>query len=102
MKKKSAKRRGIGLGAFLLILALVAFVPGFEFSGGIPGVIQAGKTSNEVKQDFAVGVGGFVAKYEINYRAVDDPCWGSEGFSMVKGYPYFRWGTFEWYAWQQP
>ncbi|MES2469506.1 MAG: hypothetical protein V4675_19535 [Verrucomicrobiota bacterium] len=102
MKPITIKRLGVGFGAFLFLLALVAFVPGFEFSAAIPGVISADKTSNVGKQGFEIGIGTLVAKYEINYGAVEDPCWGPEGFSTAMGFPYFRWGTLELSAWHEP
>ena len=49
-----------------------------------------------------IAVGGLATKYEINYGTIADPCWGPEGFSTIKGYPYFRVGTFELYAWLVP
>ena len=64
--------------------------------------IAVGKTSNESKQDFVIAVGGLATKYGINYGTIADPCWGPEGFSTIKGYPYFRVGTFELYAWLVP
>jgi hypothetical protein len=102
MKKTTARKISVGCGVTLFIFALTAFLPGFGFHLGSPRVIAVGKTSDESKQDFVMAVGGLVTKYEINYGTIADPCWGPEGFSTIKGYPYFRVGTFELYAWLVP
>jgi hypothetical protein len=104
MTKARAKRIGVIAGACVFLAAAVAFVPGLEFRGEIPGVIGVDKRSSKGGQKFSLSVGKWVAKYELAYHASGyDPCWGREGFSMkCSGYPYFRWGTFELYAWRNP
>ena len=101
MKKHTARIIFLYPSIIFAILLLITFLPWLSFELGVPDYFGVEKNANEYKQEMMITAAERTLKYEINYGATDDPCWGPQGFSMRGDYPYFRLGAFELYAWKR-